>query len=72
MNNKKNNKQKNIRDFNRLVELYKQSEEYFLYKASTQASIEASLTNHLLPYFGKTQLVNLDTSLICLCVIKKQ
>lgn len=64
MNNKKNNKQKNIRDFNRLVELYKQSEEYFLYKASTQASIEASLTNHLLPYFGKTQLVNLDTSLI--------
>ena len=58
------NKKKNIRNFNRLVKLYKQSNEYFLYRASTQASIEASLANHLLPYFGTTRLDKLDTCLI--------
>ena len=51
-------------DFYGLVNLYRQSNEYFLYRASTQASIEASLTNHLLPYFGTIKLNELDTSLI--------
>ena len=58
------NKKKNIRNFNRLVKLYKQNNEYFLYRASTQASIEASLANHLLPHFGTTRLDELDTCLI--------
>lgn len=53
-----------INDFVGLVTLYRQSDEYFLYRASTQASIEASLTNHLLPYFGTIKLNELDTSLI--------
>ena len=53
-----------INDFVGLVTLYRQSDEDFLYRASTQASIEASLTNHLLPYFGTIKLNELDTSLI--------
>lgn len=58
------NKQNKKQDFNLLVKLYRQSNEYFLYRASTQASIEASLANHLLPYFGTTRLDELDTCLI--------
>lgn len=53
-----------INDFVGLVTLYRQSDEYFLYRASTQASIEASLTNHLLPHFETIKLNELDTSLI--------